>query len=409
MQREFSINETKQKKERYILVSAAVGSFERAEASLDELALLVDTAGAEAVFKVIQSVESVHPATYVGKGKVAEISGLIDMYEADGIVCDDELTPVQMRNLAEELDKKVIDRTILILDIFAAHSHTAEGKLQVEMAQLKYRSSHLIGSGQVLSRLGGGIGTRGPGEKKLESDRRVIQKRIAVLTKELERLKGIRTNNRKKRANSRIPVVAIIGYTNAGKSTLLNRLTSSDVLEEDKLFATLDPTTRLGRLSGGTKVLFTDTVGFIEKLPHHVIDAFHSTLEEAGFADILLHVVDASDPNADIHMDVVYETLQGLCITGKPIITVFNKMDMIMGAECPRDGRADTAVRISARKGEGIDSLLDEIGKIIRKDQSYIRRIIPYTEAEIIKDIRESGQLLREEYLAEGILIEAYI
>ena len=395
--------------EKYILVTVATGDYESAEASLEELTMLVDTAGGKAVLKVVQSMEAINNATYVGKGKAEELSGLMRDFEADGIVCDDELTPTQIRNLAEITDGKVIDRTILILDIFAGHSHTAEGKLQVEMAQLKYRASHLTGAGLALSRLGGGIGTRGPGEKKLESDRRAIRKRIAVLSAELEKLKRNRETTRKQRMRSGIPVIAITGYTNAGKSTLLNRLTDSDVLEEDKLFATLDPTTRSCILPGNRKVLFTDTVGFIHKLPHHLIDAFRSTLEEARFSDMILHVVDASDPEVDLHMKVVYDTLRELGVLDKPVITVFNKMDRVGDEVILRDRRADFVVKISAKSGEGIDILLSAVSDTLRKGLTYINTVIGYSEAGMLDRIRNCGQLIKEEYLPEGIRVEAYI
>ncbi len=395
--------------ERYILVAATAGDYESAEASLEELAMLVDTAGAKAVFKVVQSLHAVNNATYVGKGKAEELAGLMGELEADGIVCDDELTPVQIRNLSEITDGKVIDRTILILDIFAAHSHTAEGKLQVEMAQLKYRASHLAGAGTALSRLGGGIGTRGPGEKKLESDRRAIRKRIAVLSGELEKLKKNRETTRKQRMRSGIPVIAITGYTNAGKSTLLNRLTAADVLEEDKLFATLDPTTRSCLLVGNRKVLFTDTVGFIHKLPHHLIDAFRSTLEEARFSDIILHVVDASDSEYELHMKVVYDTLRELGVLDKPVITVFNKMDEVSGEVFLRDPAADAVVKISAKTGEGMDKLVESIRDTLMNGHTYLKRIFDYSEAGMIERIRSSGHLIKEEYLPEGIRVEAYV
>ena len=281
--------------EKYILVAVATGDEEAAWDSLDELADLLDTAGGETIFQVVQNLAHPDKATYVGKGKAEELREMIDIHEADGIICDDELTAPQMRNLSEITGAKVIDRTTLILDIFAAHARTREGKLQVEIAQQKYRYARLRGMGEALSRLGGGIGTRGPGETKLETDRRVIQKRIKILSDDIEEMKRARDTARKKRSANAVPTVAIVGYTNAGKSTLLNRLTGSDVLSEDKLFATLDPTTRSAELPDGQQILFTDTVGFINKLPHNLVDAFRSTLEEAGYADIIVHVIDASD------------------------------------------------------------------------------------------------------------------
>ncbi len=400
---------TEKTKEKYILVGIYDSSEEAARASLDELAELADTAGAEGVCRVLQHIEHPVAATYVGKGKADEIAALIRQFDADGIICDDELTPVQIRNLSDILDIKVIDRTILILDIFASHAITAEGKLQVEMAQLKYRASHLSGLGKALSRLGGGIGTRGPGETKLESDRRAIRHRLGVLSGEIRKLKEVRKTGRKQRLSSNIPVAAIVGYTNAGKSTLLNSLTGADILSEDKLFATLDPTTRLCTLPEGQRILLTDTVGFINKLPHHLIDAFRSTLEEAKYADILIHVVDASDPNADLHMEVVYETLRELEITGKPIITVFNKIDMLMEDTILRDERADLSVRTSLKTGEGRTALLEKISELLLQGQRYIDIVLPYSEGDMLAQIRTRGRLLTEEYLPEGIRVEAYV
>ena len=354
---------SEQEKEKYILVGIAENDEEEAYSSLDELADLLDTAGGETLFQFIQKREHPDPATYIGKGKAEELRELIDMHEADGIVCDDELSPAQIRNLSQILDCKVIDRTILILDIFAAHAMTGEGKLQVEMAQLKYRASHLQGLGVGLSRQGGGIGTRGPGETKLETDRRRIKTRISSLNKEIQHLKQMRENTRKRRVNGTTPIAAIIGYTNAGKSTLLNRLTEAEVYADDKLFATLDPTTRKCRLPNGTQYLLTDTVGFINKLPHNLIDAFRSTLEEAKYADVLIHVVDASDPEYDMHIRIVYDTLRELGIEGKPIVTVFNKMDKLPADHDEKlfDERADSCVLASVKNGHGLDKLFEAL------------------------------------------------
>ena len=312
--------------ERVVLVGVSEQEGDDAEDSIAELAELVHTAGAEVVGTILQKRELIHPGTYVGSGKVAEIAELVAATGATGIVCDDELSPVQLKNLENMLDTKVMDRTLIILDIFAARATTSEGKIQVELAQLKYRLSRLTGLGRSMSRLGGGIGTRGPGEKKLEMDRRLINDRIALLRRELKEIVRHRDITRAKREKNEVPVVAIVGYTNAGKSTLLNHLTDARVLEEDKLFATLDPTTRLLELEGHQQVLLTDTVGFIRKLPHHLIDAFRSTLEEAKYADYILHVVDASNPQRDKQMHIVYETLEQLGVTSdKKIITLFNK------------------------------------------------------------------------------------
>ena len=312
-----------QEKERVILVGVQEDAGDDTEKSLEELRELAKTAQAETLAIFIQNRESAHPGTYIGKGKIEEVAQAVNELSADGVICDDELSPAQMKNLEAALGCKVIDRTMLILDIFARHAVTREGKIQVELAQLKYRQTRLIGMGNVLSRLGGGIGTRGPGEKKLEVDRRLIKDRIAQLNRELADVKKNREVARALRAKSPIPVAAIVGYTNAGKSTLLNYLTGAGVRSEDMLFATLDPTTRNLKLLNGEEILLTDTVGFIRKLPHHLVDAFRSTLEEAKYADLILHVVDAASEEAETQMYVVYETLRQLGIRDKTVITVF--------------------------------------------------------------------------------------
>lgn len=397
------------KAEKYILVAAATGDEEAAWDSLDELADLLDTAGGITICQTAQNLPHPDRATYIGKGKAEEIRELIEIHEADGIICDDELTASQMRNLSEITGAKVIDRTTLILDIFAAHARTREGKLQVEIAQQKYRYARLRGMGEALSRLGAGIGTRGPGETKLETDRRVIQKRIKILSDDIEAMKRARDTARKKRSANAIPTAAIVGYTNAGKSTLLNRLTGSDVLSEDKLFATLDPTTRAAVLPDCQQVLFTDTVGFINKLPHNLVDAFRSTLEEAGYADIIIHVIDASDPQAEMHHRVVYDTLIDLGITDKPVITVWNKTDLVDETELFRDFTADISIRISAKTGEGIDTFYAGLGKLLRESREYVDTVIPYRDAAIVSEIRKMGQLLSEEYQEDGVHIRAYV
>ena len=328
---------------------------------------------------------------------------------ATGIVCDDELSPVQMRNLNEALDTKVMDRTLIILDIFAGRASTSEGKIQVELAQLKYRQSQLTGCGTALSRLGGGIGTRGPGEKKLELDRRLIKNRISQLNHELKDVLRHRELTREHRKHNNIPVVAIVGYTNAGKSTLLNTLTNANVLQEDQLFATLDPTTRNLKLPSRQEILLTDTVGFIRKLPHHLIQAFKSTLEEAKYADVILHVVDASNPQRDEQMHVVYETLRRLEVMNKPVITVFNKMDRLGEQILIRDFQADKIVQISARTKEGLDDLLAAIEDILREQKIYIERVYSYQESGKIQIIRKYGELLSEEYKEDGIHVKAYV
>lgn len=396
-------------KERVILVGVSLTDQDEARRSLDELKDLVSTAGAEAAGIVIQSREQVHPATYVGKGKIEEIKDLLWESDATGIVCDDELSPVQMKNLQDELDTKVMDRTLIILDIFAGRASTSEGKIQVELAQLKYRQTRLTGFGTSLSRLGGGIGTRGPGEKKLEIDRRLIKSRIAQLNRELKDVKRHREVTREQRSRSHIPVAAIVGYTNAGKSTLLNTLTGAQILAEDKLFATLDPTTRERKLPSGQEILLTDTVGFIRKLPHHLIDAFRSTLEEARYADLILHVVDASSEQMDQQMYTVYETLQNLEVTDKPVITIFNKQDKPGCDQMARDFRADYTVRISARTGEGIEELLQTIEAVLRQKKIYIENLYSYQEVSKLQLIRKFGELQSEEYREDGIYVQAYV
>ena len=395
--------------EKYILVAVATGDEEAAWDSLDELADLLDTAGGETVCQVVQNLQHPDRATYIGKGKALEIKDLIEIHEASGIVCDDELTASQIRNLSDLIDAKVIDRTTLILDIFAAHATTREGKLQVEIAQLKYRYSRLRGMGEALSRLGAGIGTRGPGETKLETDRRVIQKRIKLLSDDIDQLKRSRDTARKKRVANAVPTAAIVGYTNAGKSTLLNLMTGSEVLSADKLFATLDPTTRAAVLPDGQKVLFTDTVGFINKLPHNLIDAFRSTLEEAGYADMIIHVIDASDPGAELHRQVVYDTLRDLDIKGKPVVSVWNKADLVPDSETFRDFDADISVRMSARTGDGLDDLYGAVAKILKESRVYIDTVLPYKDTAVLAEIRTTGQLLSDEYEADGIHIRAYV
>ena len=328
---------------------------------------------------------------------------------ADGIVCDDELSPAQLRNLEQELEVKIMDRTLVILDIFAARANTGEGKIQEELAQLRYRLSRLSGMGRTMSRLGGGIGTRGPGEKKLEVDRRRINDRIAQLRRELEEVIRHREVNRAKRQKQNLPVAAIVGYTNAGKSTLLNHLTGAGVYEMDQLFATLDPTTRLLALEGRQQILLTDTVGFINKLPHHLIDAFRSTLEEAKYADIILHVVDASNPQWFKQMHIVYETLDALGVKDKKIITLFNKQDLRTGDEPMQDHRADQVLSIAAAMDEGLDALKEMLAECLRADKIYVERVIPYTDGAILQQIRTKGELLSEEYEQEGIRICAYV
>lgn len=394
--------------ERVILVGVQVNDDEDTQESLEELEELAHTAGAVTVGKIIQNRESVHPGTYIGKGKIEEVRALVLAMDATGVICDDELSPAQLNNLERELECKVMDRTLLILDIFAARAVTSEGKIQVELAQLRYRSARLVGLRESLSRLGGGIGTRGPGEKKLETDRRLIRTRISALKQELEQVEKHRELIRAKRAKGSMKTAAIVGYTNAGKSTLLNRLTGSEVLSENKLFATLDPTTRVLNLEDGQQMLLTDTVGFIRKLPHHLVEAFKSTLEEAKYADYIIHVVDASNPQAEMQMYVVYETLRELGALGKKTITLFNKQDV--AEECSiRDFKADYTLKISAKTGKGLQELNDLLQKLLSEEQIYIERLFPYQEAGKIQLIREYGQLLSEEYTDDGIAVKARV
>ena len=390
--------------------------------ALDELEELAETAGAVTVAKMVQHIDKPVTSTYLGSGKLEELANLIDTTDASGIICDDELTPAQMSNLERILKTKVMDRTMVILDIFAQHAITSEGKIQVELAQLQYRLTRLTGKGLAMSRLGGGIGTRGPGEKKLEQDRRVIRNRVAQLRRELNDVVSHREITRKKREENAIPVFAIVGYTNVGKSTLLNKLTGSDILAENKLFATLDTTTRSLEMETGEKLLLTDTVGFIRKLPHNLVDAFRSTLEEAKYADHIIHVVDASSENAEEDMKVVYETLDMLGIEGKKIITVFNKIDKLIPQDRPsgedyedeilaglRDTRGYKKVRISAKTGRGIDDLLKAMSEVIKEDRKYMEKVFGYNEMSKVADIRKNGIVKKEEYRDDGIYIEAEV
>ena len=398
----------KEEQERVILVAVQLDSEDDTEESVDELKELADTAGALTVGRLIQKRERREAGTYIGKGKIDELRDLIAETKATGIICDDELSPAQMRNLEAELQTKVMDRTMLILDIFAKHATTAEGKLQVEMAQLKYRVARLVGMRSSMSRVSYGIGMRGPGEKKLEMDRRLIRDRISRLGSELEAIEQNRSTNRVKRMKSGVPVAAIVGYTNAGKSTLLNKLTGADILSADMLFATLDPTTRVLKMESGQEILLTDTVGFIRKLPHNLIEAFKSTLEEACFADIIIHVVDASNPEAAEQMYVVYETLKKLGVKDKPVITLFNKSD-IAGDVVLKDLNCEKSMKVSAATGEGLDAFLKTLEKILLESKVSVEAVIDYKDAGIITQIRKDGTLLEEKYLPEGIGVKAYV
>ncbi len=399
--------ENQEQEEKVLLIGVSTQD-EDMEASLDELGELADTAGAVVLGRVIQNREAAHPGTYIGKGKIEEVRLLAEELGADGVICDDELSPAQLRGLEKELEMKVMDRTLVILDIFAKHATTREGKLQVEMAQLGYRLARLSGLGKSLSRLGGGIGTRGPGEKKLETDRRLIKSRLARLNRELKQMQLHRDTARKQRLERAVPVAAVVGYTNAGKSTLMNALTGAGILAQDKLFATLDPTTRRMKLPGGQELLLTDTVGFIRKLPHHLVEAFKSTLEEARYADFILHVVDSSSPQMDAQMETVYETLQALDITGKPVITLFNKRDLTEGAELPKDLKASRTLGISAATGEGLLKLQELLEDYLRESRVLVEKVYPYAQAGDIARIRRYAQILEEEYREDGIYVRYY-
>ena len=403
-----STYETKEIVEKVILLGVDVG--DDTKESMKELAELVDTAGATVLDSIIQSRERMHPGTYIGKGKIEEVKDRVIELGATGVVCDDELTPAQLRNLEDLLDTKVMDRTMVILDIFAKRATTSEGKIQVELAQLKFSAARLVGLRSSLSRLGGGIGTRGPGEKKLEMDRRLIHERISQLKAELKKVENHRELIRKSRDENLAFNVAIVGYTNAGKSTLLNKLTDANILAEDKLFATLDPTTRKLKLGSGQEILVTDTVGFIRKLPHHLIEAFKSTLEEAKYANLLIHMVDASNEEASSQMLVVYDTLRSLDVVDKDIITVFNKTDLMEeNMELPRDFHADKVLKMSAKTGEGIEDLKKTVEDILQKQRVYLEHVFPYKDAGKIAIVRKFGEILSEEYIDEGIRIKAYI
>lgn len=403
-----STYETKEIVEKVVLLGVDVG--DDTKESMKELAELVDTAGATVLDSIIQSRERMHPGTYIGKGKIEEVKDRVIELGATGVVCDDELTPAQLRNLEDLLDTKVMDRTMVILDIFAKRATTSEGKIQVELAQLKFSAARLVGLRSSLSRLGGGIGTRGPGEKKLEMDRRLIHERISQLKAELKKVENHRELIRKSRDENLAFNVAIVGYTNAGKSTLLNKLTDANILAEDKLFATLDPTTRKLKLGSGQEILVTDTVGFIRKLPHHLIEAFKSTLEEAKYANLLIHMVDASNEEASSQMLVVYDTLKSLDVVDKDIITVFNKTDLMEeNMELPRDFHADKVLKMSAKTGEGIEDLKKTVEDILQKQRVYLEHVFPYKDAGKIAIVRKFGEILSEEYIDEGISIKAYI
>ena len=398
--------ENNEMEERVILVGVSSQDGDDTEDSLDELEELVKTAGAVTVGRVIQNRQTIHPGLYIGSGKVEELLDEIPWTNATGIVCDDELSPAQLRNLSDALNVKVMDRTLIILDIFAARASTSEGKIQVELAQLRYRMSRLSGIGKSMSRLGGGIGTRGPGEKKLEVDRRLIASRISQLKRELEEVKRHREVNRVARQRNHVPVAAIVGYTNAGKSTLLNALTGAGILAEDKLFATLDPTTRMLELPGSQKLLLTDTVGFIRKLPHHLIDAFRSTLEEAIHADLLLQVVDVSDPYYREHMRVTQETLNDLGAGDIPMIIVYNKADRVPQFADELPLVTGNHIHMAAGIGVGIDALAGLILSQLFGQPVTMQLLIPYNEGSLVHAISEIGDVKKTEYQNDGTYMQ---
>ena len=397
---------TETNKERFVLIS--IDKDENGQRDLDELSLLVDTAGAIETGRIIQKRESMHSGHYLGKGKLDEVLALVKETNANAVCADDELTASQQKNMANILGVKVLDRTMVILDIFAARAATAEGKAQVELAQYRYRLSHLIGLGVSLSRQAGvashgGVGNRGPGEKKLELDRRHIRNRISQLTDELKQIRGHRGVARKQRQKQGIPVIALVGYTNAGKSTLLNALTGANVFAEDKLFATLDTTTRKTILPGGQEVLFTDTVGFINKLPHNLIKAFHATLEELTFATMLLHVVDFSAAEHRSQMQVVENTLKQLEIFDKPIITVLNKIDKAEEDSMYHNGNV---VRISAKHGTNLDVLQKAVEDVLISLCETVKLLLPYSEGALHSKIHSTCKVFHTENREDGIYLE---
>lgn len=390
--------------EKAILAAADIGEYD-CESSLDELSELAKTAGAEEIARVIQKRDAYEPATVIGEGKLAELKELCQNLEATLLIFDCELTAAQIRNIENETNVRTIDRTMLILDIFAARARSAEGKLQVELAQLRYRLPRLMGIGASLSRLGGGIGTRGPGETQLETDRRHIRRRIDKLSAELKELEQRRGYSRERRKKDSVQVGAIVGYTNAGKSTLLNLLTGAGVLAEDKLFATLDPTARSIELPDGRSLLLVDTVGLIRRLPHHLVEAFKSTLEEAACADIILHVCDVSDPEAAEKADVTLKTLADLGAAEIPVVTVLNKCDKIAENIPEKDG----VVKISALKNEGIDRLLETISRYLPQTSRRMTLLLPYDKAGVTARLRENGKVFKEEYTENGIEVDALV
>lgn len=401
---EFYENEVRP--ERAFLVSVDTGEFD-AEASMSELYELTESAGAQPVGAMIQKREKPDGATCIGSGRLEELKEVCQSQEIDLIIFDCELSPTQIRNLEFETEVRIIDRTMLILDIFASRARSREGKLQVELAQLKYLLPRLTGKGAAMSRLGGGIGTRGPGESKLETDRRHIRRRLESLREQLAQVEQHRNQLRRRREKEGIITAAIVGYTNAGKSTLMNTLTDAGVLAEDKLFATLDPTSRALKLPNGVSVMLIDTVGLVRRLPHHLVEAFHSTLEEAALADMILNVCDASSPEAQVHLEVTRKLLADLGCTGRPVIPVMNKCDLVPSLlDIPMIGNA---VRISAKTGEGIGDLLAAVEENLPVSLRRVCLLLPFDQAGLVAQIRKDHVLYQEEYRADGIFVSALL
>lgn len=397
------LHENRQEPEKAVLVAVDTGEYD-SDSSLAELEELAGTAGAQVSGFVSQKRDKPDGALFLGSGRLEELKEFCENEEIDVVIADSELSPVQQRNMEEALNVRVIDRTTLILDIFAQRAVSNEGKLQVELAQLKYSLPRLTGKGTQLSRLGGGIGTRGPGETKLESDKRHIRRRIKTLENELVELGKRRDMMRARREKDRVETIVIVGYTNAGKSTLMNHLTQAGVLVEDKLFATLDPTARNLILPDGRKVVLIDTVGFIRRLPHNLVEAFKSTLEEAVSAKVILNVCDSSDPECAQHIEVTEKLLDELGCADKPVITVFNKCDLPQSEETPRN--IENAVCISALNGQGIDSLLEAISKALPPSRARVKMLIPYSDGACAAAFRKDGVIAAEEYRADGLFLD---
>lgn len=395
--------ENKQEPEKAVLIAVDTGEYD-CDISLDELEELAETAGAEVVGRMSQKRDKPDSGTFLGSGRLEELGDFCKNNEVDLVIADSELAPAQLRNIEKATDVRVIDRTTLILDIFAERARSNEGKLQVELAQLRYSLPRLMGQGTKLSRLGGGIGTRGPGETKLESDRRHIRRRIKALEDEFDALEKRRSLARARREKDGVETVVIVGYTNAGKSTLMNTLTEAGVLAQDKLFATLDPTSRALVLPDGRRVMLIDTVGFIRCLPHHLVEAFKSTLEEAVCAKVILNVCDASDPECAEHLKVTNDLLEELGCSGKPIIPVFNKCDLPQADEAAM--RLPGAVNISALEGKGLDELLDAVAKALPPTRAKAKLLIPYSDGAAAAALRKDGVITAEDYRADGLYLE---